>query len=45
MEIILNIIIFEEELKIIFNSFIHDWFWQIYDELKRHHNVILPENC
>ncbi|MFX0132321.1 MAG: glycosyltransferase [Candidatus Hodarchaeota archaeon] len=31
-------------MKIIFNSYIYDWFWQIYDEIRRFHEVILPEN-
>jgi hypothetical protein len=31
-------------LKIIFNSYIHDWYWQIYDELVKNYDIILPEN-
>jgi hypothetical protein len=31
-------------MKIIFNSRISDWYWQIYDELSRKHKLILPEN-
>jgi hypothetical protein len=31
-------------LKIIFNHTINDWYWQIYDELRRNHTIILPEN-
>lgn len=31
-------------MKIIFNHTIHDWYWQIFDELKRNHEIILPSN-
>ncbi len=31
-------------MKIIFNSYVNDWYWQIYDEISRNHEVILPEN-
>ncbi|MFX0073401.1 MAG: hypothetical protein ACFFAO_20170, partial [Candidatus Hermodarchaeota archaeon] len=31
-------------MKIIFNSRISDWYWQIYDELSRNHELILPDN-
>lgn len=31
-------------MKIIFNSAINDWYWQIYDEIIRNNEVILPEN-
>lgn len=31
-------------MKIIFNHSINDWFWQIYDELKRKHELIIPDN-
>ncbi|MFW9973616.1 MAG: hypothetical protein ACFFDF_25775, partial [Candidatus Odinarchaeota archaeon] len=31
-------------MKIIFNSRIADWYGQIYDELSRNHELILPDN-
>jgi len=31
-------------MKIIFNLPISIWYWQIYDELKRHYEVVVPEN-
>lgn len=31
-------------MKIIFNHAINDWYWQIYDELKRKHELIIPDN-
>lgn len=31
-------------MKIIFNHTINDWYIQIYDELSKHHELILPEN-
>lgn len=30
-------------MKIIFNHSIDDWYWQIYDEWNRNHDVVLPE--
>jgi len=31
-------------MKIIFNHTINNWYWQIYDELKRKYEVVLPDN-
>jgi len=31
-------------LKIIFNHRLNNWYWQIADELKRNHEIIIPEN-
>ncbi len=31
-------------MKIIFNHVINDWYWQIYDELLKNHQIILPKN-
>jgi len=31
-------------MKIIFNHNIDDWWWQIYDEWSRNHELILPDN-
>ena len=33
----------ETIMKILFNSAINDWYWQIYDETKRNHNIIFPD--
>ncbi|MFX1311241.1 MAG: glycosyltransferase [Promethearchaeota archaeon] len=31
-------------MKIIFNHPLNDWYWQIYDELDKNHEIILPKN-
>ncbi|MFX1419558.1 MAG: glycosyltransferase [Promethearchaeota archaeon] len=31
-------------MKIIFNHTINDWYWQIYDELNRNYELIIPDN-
>ncbi len=30
-------------MKIIFNLDLNSWFWQIYDELRRNHEIIIPK--
>ncbi|MFX0072852.1 MAG: glycosyltransferase, partial [Candidatus Hermodarchaeota archaeon] len=31
-------------MKIIFNSYIRDWYWQIFDELSKNYEIVLPDN-